>query len=320
MEPYEGKLVSVIVPVYKVEKYLTRCLDSICNQTYRNLEIILIDDGSSDYSGSVCDCYAEKDCRIRVIHKQNAGVSAARNDGLDVATGDYITFVDSDDYIAPEMYEKLVFLITGETADIAVCGYYQEDINGEFHINWKGTDEVCLNQVDQIECLLKNRYYTCSLCDKLFRRELLTAVRLDERIHHYEDYLFLYEVMKQSKMAVFSPEGMYYYCNNPQSAARSAFNTKTMEIVDVCDMVRKDVALSFPSLKKCAQTEYVRINIMCSMFAAEANSRDKNAIHRLKKNIRRCLLRYLMSYASRGYKVCAILIALNWRLFRLVKK
>ena len=102
------KKISVIVPIYNTEKYLKRCFDSILSSTYENLEVILVDDGSPDNSGKICDEYAARDSRIRVIHKKNGGLSSARNAGLDIATGDYVTFVDSDDYIASDIYEKLV--------------------------------------------------------------------------------------------------------------------------------------------------------------------------------------------------------------------
>lgn len=315
MESYKKGLVSVIVPVYNVEKYLTRCLDSICNQTYCNLEIILVDDGSSDNSGRICDEYAKKDKRIRTKHKQNAGVSAARNDGLDIATGDYITFVDSDDYVAPEMYEMLIAKIQTQNADIAVCGYFQEGNDGVFRINWKGTDEVCLTQLEQIECLLRNRYYTCSLWDKLYRSDILRNIRFDESIHHYEDYLFLYEAMQYSHKAVFTPQGCYYYCNNEQSVARSKFDQSGMDIIDVCERVKNEIECRYPMLSNIAQCEFVRNNIMCSIFAASTVYDNAVDIKKLQTNIRNNLMMYLGSYASMGYKIYAVMISISWKLF-----
>lgn len=117
------KLVSVIIPAYNIEKYIGRCLDSVLSQIYENLEIIIVDDGSSDGTGKILDDYEKRDSRIKVIHKENGGVSSARNKGLDMAVGDYIGFVDGDDIIAPEMYETLVKLLEEEDADIAHCGY-----------------------------------------------------------------------------------------------------------------------------------------------------------------------------------------------------
>ena len=119
----EYPLVSVIVPVYKVEPYLRRCIDSIVGQTYRNLEIILVDDGSPDHCGTICDEYALRDSRIKVIHKENDGLSSARNAGLDIANGEYIGFVDSDDHTASQMYERLVVTAIANDADIVFCSY-----------------------------------------------------------------------------------------------------------------------------------------------------------------------------------------------------
>lgn len=125
----DNVLISVIVPVYKVEQYLEKCVNSITAQTYSNLEIILVDDGSPDKCGDICDSLAEKDKRIKVIHKMNGGLSSARNAGIDIATGQYIGFVDSDDFIEPEMYEKLLKLIKQEGTKLAVCAvnYVYED-------------------------------------------------------------------------------------------------------------------------------------------------------------------------------------------------
>ena len=115
-------VISVIIPVYKAEEYLERCVDSVLAQTYSNLEIILVDDGSPDNSGQICDRYAEKDSRVKVIHKKNGGVSSARNAGLDVATGEFVAFVDSDDFIAPDMYEKLMVSLSSGS-DLSMCDF-----------------------------------------------------------------------------------------------------------------------------------------------------------------------------------------------------
>ena len=123
--------ISIIIPVYKVEQYLPECLDSVINQTYKNLEIICVDDGSPDNSGKILDEYASKDNRIKVIHKENGGVSSARNAGLDIATGDWISFVDADDYIASDFYDKLIGSSKDGEADVVQCGYttFGEDFN-----------------------------------------------------------------------------------------------------------------------------------------------------------------------------------------------
>ena len=121
----KNNLISIIVPIYNVEKYLKKCIDSIINQTYKNLEIILVDDGSPDNCGKICDEYAKKDNRIKVIHKENGGVSSARNVGVENATGEYIGFVDSDDYIEKDMYEVLINNLKKENADISIISNYE---------------------------------------------------------------------------------------------------------------------------------------------------------------------------------------------------
>ena len=121
------KTISVIVPIYNVEKYLDRCLKSIINQTYKNLEIILIDDGSPDNCGTICDEYAKKDNRIKVVHKDNGGLVKARNTGLDIATGEYISFIDPDDWIELNMYEEMIKIADETNTDIVRCGYYRDN-------------------------------------------------------------------------------------------------------------------------------------------------------------------------------------------------
>lgn len=135
----EEKQLSVIVPVFKVEPYLHCCIDSIRNQTYKNLQIILVDDGSPDNCGKICDEYAELDARIIVVHQKNRGLSGARNTGFRYAKGEYVAFVDSDDWIAPTMYETLVRMIEKNDLDMARCGIIETDGNGREHVlNWGG--------------------------------------------------------------------------------------------------------------------------------------------------------------------------------------
>ena len=144
-------LISVIVPVYNVENYLRECLDSIVAQTYRNIEVILVDDGSKDSSGKICDEYADKDNRIKVIHKENGGVSAARNTGLDIAKGEWISYVDSDDYIESTMIETLICLAKKNDVELAMCSFKDisecENVTQENDIRIFSKDELIYNYV-----------------------------------------------------------------------------------------------------------------------------------------------------------------------------
>ena len=161
------ELISVIVPVYKVEQYLDKCISSIVNQTYDNLEIILVDDGSPDNCPKICDNWAEKDQRIKVVHKQNGGLSSARNEGIVVATGKYISFIDSDDYIDSQTYEKMIFSITSTEADMCICGMKWVNEDGSLFQGVQEStvkNEVLEDQDNIFEKLFLKRLDPCSKC------------------------------------------------------------------------------------------------------------------------------------------------------------
>lgn len=200
-------LISVIIPVYNVEKYLTRCLDSVLAQTYTNLEILLIDDGSTDASGKICDKYARQDKRVRVFHKPNGGVSSARNMGLDNASGDYIGFVDSDDYIDPTMYVHLSSLINIYQTDIAVCNIYYCSSKKEFKAShpgkiYKGMEAFAL-------CVHQKSVFV-SIWNKLYKRECIGNIRFSQE-KRSEDYKFLYDIFKKGSSLVYSNDVKYFY-------------------------------------------------------------------------------------------------------------
>ena len=168
----QHQLISIIVPIYNVEDYLKRCIDSILGQTYKNLEVILVDDGSPDKCGKIIDS------RIKVIHKKNGGLSSARNNGLDIATGDFIGFVDSDDYIERNMYESLIEALNNNNADIATCGIIREDTNTQHKINIRtpNTEKVYLD-IDAIREILLSREIGISVWSKLYKREIFSTLR-----------------------------------------------------------------------------------------------------------------------------------------------
>ena len=212
----ERPLISVIVPIYQVEKYLEQCLDSILNQTYRQLEIIRVDDGSPDHCGEICDRYASQDARIKVIHQPNAGLSAARNAGMDMATGEFISFIDSDDYIDPYFYEKMVHgFLNYLEAPIIVCLTYKDE-NGcisYYNPNWHTTQPEFHSTLTFCEdCILGKM--SVVVWNKLFRSELMKDIRF--RVGRiFEDSLFmhdLYPILKQYPGdVVVIPHYLYYY-------------------------------------------------------------------------------------------------------------
>lgn len=209
-------MVSIIIPVYNVEKYLNRCLDSVVGQTYEDVQIILIDDGSTDNSGVICDDYAKTDDRIIVIHTENRGVSSARNEGLRIATGEYISFIDSDDWVSADFISTLMNLILTTQSDMAGCSI-EYCSNNEF-----GSKVVC-NQ-DFIEYNRKDAYYQILnstkiggfLSNKIFKKNLIEKY-LDITIHMSEDFLFCVEYLKNVSKFAFIDCGLYYYFQRHQS-------------------------------------------------------------------------------------------------------
>lgn len=205
-------LISVIVPVYKVEPYLRKCLDSIIGQTYRNLEIILVDDGSPDNCGAICDEYAAQDKRIRVIHQENGGVSAARNTGLAAATGEWIGWVDSDDWIEPDMYRCMLEKAQSCGADIAVCGRAEVAQGRLIPRCWE--TEALLDREAALELLLEDGQMQNYLWDKLWRRELYDGITFPVG-RSFEDIAVLYRLFLRSQRVLVLPQMMYYYLQRP---------------------------------------------------------------------------------------------------------
>lgn len=252
------KLVSIIVPVYKVEQYLPRCIDSILAQTYTNFEVILVDDGSPDKCPQICDDYAKKDKRIKVIHKANAGVSEARNTGIDIAKGDFICFVDSDDYVTPSYLELLITKQEKTGADI-VFGRYFEEFNGSFYMK----DEDLIDLTD-------NRNYNLffvgtnnvmgAIWRLLINKELLKNIKFDKKLKYCEDLYFVLKLLKTNCKISCIDIPIYYYVYNPSSITK----TITKETCYMCsdgnlkclELVKSDIEDSV------IQTIYFRLYIM----------------------------------------------------------
>lgn len=218
--------ISVIIPVYNCEEYLPACLDSIVCQTHTDLEIILVNDGSRDNSPAICDAYAQKDARIRVIHQKNQGVSAARNTGLDAATGNWIGFVDSDDTIEPDIYETLLNLALKHDADIAHCGYRKIHFDGTSKAVL-GTEKLLVQGgVEACECVLAGKHFTGSPCTKLYRRDLIHTLRFDPDLKINEDILMNIRVFLSAHKLVFWDVPKYHYYERSESATRKTNRLK----------------------------------------------------------------------------------------------
>lgn len=218
-----NKLISVIVPVYKVEKYLPECIESIISQTYTDLEIILVDDGSPDSCGKICDAYAEKDNRIKVIHQKNRGLCGARNAGLGAAKGDYIGFVDSDDYISGDMYEYLASSLEKYDADVVSCRYFR--IGREYDgYSEKGEYDVIMTGREAVRELVENFNLRSLFWNKLFRREILDGFSFPEG-RTFEGTLTMHHLLLKCRKVIMLSEPKYYYLDNSDSIV----NTKNIK-------------------------------------------------------------------------------------------
>ncbi|WAV90135.1 glycosyltransferase [Oxalobacter aliiformigenes] len=213
-------LLSVIVPVYRVETYLPKCLDSLVGQTYADLEIILVDDGSPDRSGAICDEYAARDSRIVVIHQENRGASQARNAGLDRATGEFVAFVDSDDYLDFSMYENLMKAVVEYDADIVISDFFVILESGVLRHSSGLQGDIPLLQAQ--EQVLADRLPSY-LWNKIYRRTLFDGIRY-ERIRGFEDLQIMPHLFRRARKVAFVPEAGYYYNCLNLNALTATFN------------------------------------------------------------------------------------------------
>lgn len=214
MEP----LLSIIVPAFNIENYISRCLDSLINQYYKNIEIVVVDDGSEDKTGEIIDSYVQKDSRIKVIHKKNEGVSSARNTGIDIAKGDYIGFVDGDDTVDEEMFEVLIENAVKYNADISHCGYKMVfPSRVDYYYNTE--DIIIQNNYDGLKDLLKADRVEPSLSNKIYKSTLFDDIRLRSDIKYNEDLLANFYLFKKCTKSVFYDKCMYNYMIRKGSAA-----------------------------------------------------------------------------------------------------
>lgn len=281
--------ISVIVPVYNVEQYLRQCLDSIINQTYRNLEIILVDDGSTDNSGAICDEYAQIDDRVKVIHKENGGLSSARNAGLDVCTsgGDYVAFVDSDDWLELDMYEKLYNKMIEYQADIVNCGFYREykEYREKFAVS-----EECVYQGAN---LVEQSYYSKHVCYqvwfKLYRRTCFDTVRFPVG-KNYEDMAIFFFVFEKARKVLIIPDALYHYRQRASSIMFESFSEKQLDIIYICKEHLIYVSNNYPEIIDMAKRKLISVEkYVLNSILSSKDSNNHLAIE-LQREIRKHLM------------------------------
>ena len=243
--------ISVIVPVYNVEQYLERCVDSIINQTYKNLEIILVNDGSTDNSGQLCDELAKKDDRIRVIHKKNGGVSEARNLGIRESNGKYITFIDSDDVVSVKMVEELYFNLLGNDADISIGNViHNYNINNIFFDD-SNNDILLWNNEEALKEFLKAKITSFYPVAKLFKKNIILDLEFNVDFKLAEDAMFITEILLEKDVTVvYSFKDIYAYCHRRESATTSINSNTVFDTIKVYDIILPKIEKKYPNLKR----------------------------------------------------------------------
>lgn len=237
-------LISVIVAIYNVEQWLPKCIDSILAQTYKNLEIILVDDGSPDESGKMCEDYAQKDSRVHVIHKKNGGQSTARNAALDVAQGDYIGFIDGDDWIESTMFEVLISHLKEFDVQIVQCGCYLW-FNGQVRKDSESRQQILMSSDEALDSLANASSSTeinTSVCNKLFSKEIIKEIRFSP-VRAYEDDEFVFRTVGASKKVLCIPSWQYNYNQHGNSTMTADFSLNRIALVtiqkNICDYLKE---------------------------------------------------------------------------------
>ena len=283
------ELISVIVPVYNVIPYLEKCFVSIARQSYRNLEIILVDDGSTDGSGDLCEELARQDSRIRVIHKKNGGLGSARNAGIDAAEGEILSFIDSDDWIEPGMYDSMTKMLCRENAQIIACGIKKVSETGAVTYYQDNLEErrVYTREEALIE-LPKNERLSNSMCNKLFRRETIQGLHINEQIF-YEDNPFTPQCFARAERIAYTAEPFYCYFERTGSISRKKFSAREFDRV-TADRMRLDYYHEcFPQCEYAAAIAYIGSGLKVyyqSRSCREARGQRAQLEEELKRTIR----------------------------------
>lgn len=276
--------VSIIIPVYNVERYLTKCVKSLRNQTYKDIEIILVNDGSTDKSGYICDTLALQDSRISVYHKKNSGQSDARNLGLDNANGEWITFVDSDDYVTPDYIEFLLNLAIKNQADISIATYTY--ITPKRRKD-RGTGEmVVMNAETTIKRMLLDDGFDMGVWAKMFRKEFFNEHRFPSG-KIFEDSLITYQIVANSSKIAFGSKSIYFYVNREDSTVNRQFTEKKLDLLEMTDQAADFILQRYPSLNLYTQRRILwsRFSTLNQILTSKNRENYKNISLDLKKDI-----------------------------------
>ena len=303
--------VSVIVPVYNVEEYVGKCIESIINQTYTNLEILINNDGSTDNSYEICKFYAEKDARIKLFTQKNNGVSACRNRMLDVATGDYILFVDSDDWLLPEHIERLVTLLEENNVDAVCCGYRKTTANNiciRKH-KWKQIIADGIWFAKKMTSYVET--YRCFPWGRLIRKELWDGIYFPVGRTYYEDMYTMPEVVLKAKSLIYTNEPLYVYRIRKTSSSHGKFELRKTDSLDGCITITKlgienNCNAVIGTSARFFIMEYIKFRIVMLLNGNNVYGRKRGGV----------LQRFRIKYSEYFYAYLCILVFGNFQRFK----
>ena len=285
--------ISVIVPVYNVEGYLARCVDSILGQTYENLEVILVDDGSRDGSGALCDAFAQQDHRVKVIHKPNGGLSSARNTGIDAAQGEYLAFVDSDDWLEPDAYAQMLERMKAYDVKLVCGGRYDVDGGtGEKTLGLCPEKEECIPAEEQVGRIFQWNGCDSSACDKLYHHSLLEGIRYPEG-KVCEDVPTTYKIVLRAEKVVLWNQPVYNYFHRPNSISTTmAITEKTFHFSQHTAEIYPDIRTHYPMLEP--QAAYLRVWSLAHILLLmdQADPADRQAFRKETREARKSLRKH----------------------------
>ncbi len=315
----DNDLISVVIPIYKVEKYLNKCINSVICQTYTNIEIILVDDGSPDNCGIICDDFAKTDKRIKVIHKENGGLSDARNVGIENATGKYITFIDSDDYVELDYIEYLYKLIKKYKTKLSVCSFNILLENGKKIDSGKKYKEKLLNREISIKRMLNEEGFTVSAWAKLYSADLFDDIRYPVG-KLCEDNGTTYKLFDKVDKIAYGNNSKYYYLKRKGSIMLSQFNIKKMDMIELTDEMCDYLDTKYENLKRIILRRriYSRFNVLRQLDDSEdAKSVENEIISYILKY--KYIIIFNFSFSIRD-KLAAIFLLFGKKMFKFAWK
>ena len=301
-------MVTVIVPIYNQKRFLNRCIDSIIEQTYKDIEILLVDDGSTDGSDEICEQYKVRDSRVKVIHKPNGGLSSARNIALEDAEGDYITFVDSDDYLANDYVEKSINLCEVNLADISIMNmkYIPENMNEEISDEIE-TNVIILSPEQAIECSLYQILFSCCAPGKLYKKHIFEHIRFPLG-KLSEDLAVCHNALACANKIVYSDKIGYYYRQQEKSIMH-VFNPQRMDALQWALEIEEFCALNYPDILTAAKCRTFNVAVHLLLDISEKTETNYKLESLLKKEIKRTRMTVLSCHKVRLREKAAALLS-----------